>query len=106
MVVDDSSKTVSDAWPEERRGQVSQESRIHAKAQILAERYSREEILSRIYFRELETRDVPELRLQHKEWYPLSYPDSYYEKTLKKEKIVKIGCFISIHGLDLSEKDE
>ena len=58
------------------------------------ELFSKEAISDMIYCRELDEDDVEEMKMQHKEWFPLNYPDSYYHKTLKKGNIVKIGCFV------------
>ena len=49
-----------------------------------------------MYFRELEKMDLPDIKLLHKEWFPLNYPESYYEKLLKKKGIVALGAFIEI----------
>ena len=32
----------------------------------------------------------------HKEWFPLNYPTTYYNKLLSKDNIVAYGCFVEI----------
>lgn len=50
-----------------------------------------------IYFRELNNgSDTKELQFQHKEWFPLDYPKDWYKKSLMKNNIIKIGCFVRI----------
>mmetsp|Transcript_10087 Transcript_10087/g.17018 ORF Transcript_10087/g.17018 Transcript_10087/m.17018 type:complete len:174 (+) Transcript_10087:413-934(+) len=61
-----------------------------------------------MYFRRLEQGDLTEIKNLHKEWFPLNYPQSFYDKVLLKPKIIPLGCFISIPvgsmgGDDLSE---
>lgn len=57
--------------------------------------YSQEEILDKITFRDLTTADLEEIRKHHLEWFPLSYPDDFYEKILLKDGVIAVGCFIN-----------
>ena len=36
------------------------------------------------------------MRKLHREWFPLNYPDSFYDKLLHKPQVLPIGCFLSV----------
>ena len=41
------------------------------------------------------------------EWFPLSYPESFYEKILTKPNVIAIGCFINTSDFESqSEQNE
>ena len=86
---------VSDAWPERTRMSIKQKSETHDIITELLQEHSREEILSKITFRNLNTDDLEEIRKHHLEWFPLSYPDDFYKKILKKNGVIAVGCFIN-----------
>jgi hypothetical protein len=39
---------------------------------------------------------MDEIKNLHQEWFPLNYPDKFYEKILKKPGLIALGCFINI----------
>ena len=60
-------------------------------------------IQKEMYFRPLHESDLKEIEAQHKEWFPLDYPKSFYTKILNKPNIITVGCFIE---LDIDEEAE
>ena len=56
-----------------------------------------------VYFRKLTQEDVDEVRKLHEEWFPLNYPDSFYNK-VAKNNVIAIGCFTKIISLDPKNK--
>ena len=56
-----------------------------------------------MYFRPLESDDLQTIRELHSEWFPLNYPDSFYDKILIKTGIIAIGCFISVPIIEENE---
>ena len=71
-------------------------SMTHNHISKILENYSAEQIKDKIYHRTLQQSDLDEIRLQHTEWFPLSYPDDFYEKILFKPSVIAIGCFIDL----------
>lgn len=41
---------------------------------------------------------MAEVKALHKEWFPLNYPEDFYQKLLKKEDILAIGIFIEVEA--------
>ena len=39
---------------------------------------------------------MDEIKNLHSEWFPLNYPDSFYNKILGKPDVIAIGCFIKV----------
>ena len=60
-----------------------------------------EDILSQMYFRPLTQEDLDKIKSLHKEWFPLSYPESWYNKILKKERVIALGCFIEYNDQEI-----
>ena len=56
-----------------------------------------------MYFRPLQESDLKEIEAQHKEWFPLDYPKSFYAKILSRTNVITVGCFIE---LDIDEEAE
>ncbi|CDW78806.1 n-alpha-acetyltransferase 60 [Stylonychia lemnae] len=79
----------SDAWPEEQEVQVK--SKIHK----LLRREMTQIDPSKIYFSQIKSKHLKELRYLHEEWFPLNYPDTFYDK-ITKNKVIAIGCFIDL----------
>ena len=82
-------------------------SETHSHVLKLLNKHSTDKIKENIFFRTLEQSDLDEIRLQHAEWFPLNYPDDFYEKILHKQNVIAIGCFLDLDGLnslDLIEK--
>lgn len=46
--------------------------------------------------RPLNQDDMDEIKNLHQEWFPLNYPDKFYDQILKKPGIIALGCFIDI----------
>jgi hypothetical protein len=40
----------------------------------------------------------------HEEWFPLSYPDSFYKK-INRNNVISIGCFAKINATDSETKE-
>jgi len=38
---------------------------------------------------------VKEVKNLHEEWFPLSYPDTFYDR-IKRNNVIAIGCFIDL----------
>ena len=74
---------------------IQQKSTTHDIITELLQCHSQDEILSKMKFRNLNTDDLEEIRKHHLEWFPLSYPDDFYAKILKKEAVIAVGCFIN-----------
>ena len=74
---------------------IVQKSKTHDIITELLTSYSQDVILAKIKFRNLNTDDLEEIRKHHLEWFPLSYPDDFYKKILKKEGVIALGCFIN-----------
>lgn len=55
-----------------------------------------ESVLRQIYFKEIQQSDLEEIKKLHTEWFPLSYPQSFYDKILTKANVIAIGCFITL----------
>jgi hypothetical protein len=51
--------------------------------------------LDKIYFAQLEAKETKEIRKLHEEWFPLSYPDNYFER-INRNNIIAIGCFTDL----------
>eukprot|EP00347_Sterkiella_histriomuscorum_P021403 403334091 len=79
----------SDCWPEHQEAQVK--STIHK----LLRREMTQIDPSKIYFSEIDKLHLAELKQLHEEWFPLIYPDTFYNK-IHKRKILAIGCFIDL----------
>ena len=54
----------------------------------------REYIHTNMYFRKLNQKDIEEMENLHKEWFPLNYPDSFYQNVFKKNNTIALGCFL------------
>ena len=54
-----------------------------------------------MYFRELGQKDLTDVRNLHEEWFPLNYPDSFYQK-ITKNNVIALGCF---YRLQVSEAE-
>ena len=39
---------------------------------------------------------MDEIKNLHQEWFPLNYPDKFYDEILKKPGLIALGCFINI----------
>ena len=48
------------------------------------------------YTRELTAEDVQKMRLQHLEWFPIKYPDVFYDSLIHNEDYIQIGCFVQV----------
>ena len=48
------------------------------------------------YFRKLEQSDMVSMKELHQEWFPLEYPQEFYEKILTMKRVIALGCFIKI----------
>ena len=53
------------------------------------------------YFRKLEQNDMVCMQELHQEWFPLEYPQEFYEKILTMKKVIALGCFINIDGKEI-----
>ena len=58
-------------------------------------------MLENVYFRDICQNDIEEIRNLHLEWFPLNYPDSFYDKILQKKNIIARGCFIKLENLEI-----
>ena len=87
-------KIISEAWPADKRKNIEIIAKEHQEIQSYIEDMGSEEILQSMYFRQLTQEDLDKIKSLHKEWFPLSYPESWYNKILKKERVIALGCFI------------
>lgn len=53
------------------------------------------------YFRKLEQSDMVSMQELHEEWFPLEYPQEFYEKILTMKKVIALGCFIKIDDKEI-----
>ena len=51
---------------------------------------------NKIYFSQLEPKHLKEVKQLHAEWFPLSYPDTFYNKVTRKNNMIAVGCFIDL----------
>lgn len=81
----------SDAWPESAASSNQVKASVH---NLLVENSDRVNLDS-IYFRQLTSEDLKEVKNLHEEWFPLSYPDSFYNR-IHKNNVVAVGCFTKL----------
>ena len=39
--------------------------------------------------------DIAEMKQLHKEWFPIDYPQKFFEK-VRKTEVIAIGCFYQV----------
>lgn len=84
----------SQAWPEDHRNNIKEQAEGHTKLLSLIKTMDRKEILDKVYFRDITPTDMQEIKNLHREWFPLDYPDSFYDKILLKRHVIALGCFV------------
>jgi len=45
-----------------------------------------------VTYRRLGTDDIGELKKLHKEWFPINYPDNYFER-ISQDQVIAIGAY-------------
>ena len=56
--------------------------------------------------RPLVQNDIQDCKKLFKEWFPLNYPDSWYNKILSKQRVIALGYFIELKSPDVESNDE
>ena len=98
----ESIKIHSDAWPVEEMKSISttqDEEKLYLPNAInsnihvyLAETKAKID-LNKVYYRELEEKDLIEIENLHNEWFPIRYGPEYFKSVTKYESVIGIGCF-------------
>ena len=58
-----------------------------------------------MYYRKLNAHDLEEVRNLHEEWFPISYPDTFYQR-IYKNNVIAIGCFVKLISSDPINRGE
>ena len=88
-----------------KRKSIEVASQTHERIQELLRTYDLKLLQKEIYYRDLKQEDLEEIRNLHAEWFPLNYPDKFYDTILEKKNVIPIGCFVKLIVTDEKGKE-